>query len=330
MKLSNVGERGFVSRSIGILSGMWVPGVLLPGDDASSYYMGGSWLLIKIDGFSAYSSKYPWNSWGDLGWKAVTSCASDIIAKGGTPYIYLISIGAPADFSLEYAMELVRGFEEALRFYGGLFGGGDTNSSREDVWVDVACIGSTSVDPIPRGGLPGDRILITGRFGFSGLARIYYEKLLKGEIKLEEIPERVLSATSRPTAKSGIEYILRRYRGCIRGSIDVSDSLAESLYQLSEASGYEIDLYESPSDPLALKIAEKIGADPIDIVFNGGEEYELVLSVDKACAESIVRDMREKGFEASIYGVITENRGTRILYRGIEIPRIGYQHFISI
>lgn len=330
MRLSDVGERGFISRSMGILADVWISGGLAPGDDASSYYLAGLWLLLKIDGFSAHSSKYPWNRWGDLGWKAATSCASDIVAKGGTPYAYLISLGAPASFPLEDMLELVNGFKEALKLYGGVFAGGDTNSSKEDIWVDVACIGSTNTDPIPRGGQPRDRILITGRFGYSGLARIYYERFLKGEINIMDIPEEVIRATSRPVARVGAEHVLRRYRRCIRGAVDVSDSLAESLYLISEFSGYEIELHEIPVDPRAMEIARDIRADPIDIVFNGGEEYELVLSVEESCVEPIIQDMRRIGIEISYYGVITESRGLGVLYKGLKISREGYQHFISI
>jgi thiamine-monophosphate kinase len=330
MKLSDVGEKGFISRSMEILADIWISGSLAPGDDASSYYLAGLWLLLKIDGFSAHSSKYPWNRWGDLGWKAATSCASDIVAKGGTPYAYLISLGAPSNFPLEYMLELINGFKEALKLYGGVFAGGDTNSSKEDVWIDVACIGSTNTDPIPRGGRPGDRILITGRFGYSGLARIYYERFLKGDIRIEDIPEEMVRATSRPVARVGVEHVLKRYRRCIGGSVDVSDSLAESLYLISESSGYEIELHKIPADPRALEIARDIRADPVDIVFNGGEEYELVLSVEESCVESIVEDMRRIGIEISHYGVITGNGGLGVLYRGVKISREGYQHFISI
>jgi len=330
LKLSDVGERGFVSRALELLSGLWVPGLLRAGDDASSYYAGGLWILFKIDGFSAYSSRYPWNSLGDLGWKAATSCASDIAAKGGSPRFYMISIGAPGDLPLDGAMDIMRGFKEAIELYGGFFAGGDTNSSREDIWIDVACVGYTSSDPIPRSGYPGDDIVITGSFGYSGLARVYYEKLVRGELRVEDIPVEVVRATSRPVARVGAAEVLRRYRGCIRGSVDVSDSLAESLYIVSEASGYEVELWEIPADPSAIEIAGDIGADALDVVFNGGEEYELVLAVDRGCSGSLVEELRGRGIPAGVYGVISGRRGVGVLYRGARIPRAGYQHFKSI
>jgi len=122
-------------------------------------------------------------------------------------------------------------------------------------------------------------------------------------------PRRGERTTSRPVARSGREHVLRRYRRCIGGSVDVSDSLAESLYLISESSGYEIELHEIPADPRAIEIARDIRADPVDIVFNGGEEYELVLSVEESCVESIVEDIMRIGIEISHYGVITESRG---------------------
>ncbi len=328
--LSDLGEKGFITRSLEILSGLWIPNPLPPGDDAASQHLGGSYVIFKIDGFSAYSSKYPWNTYNDLGWKAATSCASDVIAKGGFPYIYMISIGAPPTFDSEDALELILGFKEALNSYGGFFAGGDTNSSKEDLWVDVACIGYSFKDPIPRAGREGDRIVITGLYGYSGLARIYYENLLRGSIGVEDIPIEIRNATSRPRARIDAVRILEKYRGCIRGSVDVSDSLAESLYLLSEASGRVIEIHEIPIDPRAEEISRDLGADLIDVVFNGGEEYELVLAVDHQCVHDLVEEMRRRGITAGIYGVITKEQGVRLRHREKTIPRKGYQHFISI
>ena len=329
-RLSELGEKGFIARSLEILSNLWVPGPLAPGDDAASQPLGGSYVIFKIDGFSAYSSKYPWNTYSDLGWKAATSCASDVIAKGGFPYIYMISIGASPSLNAEEAFDVILGFKEALTYYGGFFAGGDTNSSKEDLWIDVACIGYTSKEPIPRAGGEGDKIIITGLYGYSGLARIYYENLLKGSIGVEDIPAEVRNATSRPRARIDALKVLEKYRGCIRGSVDVSDSLAESLYLLSEASGRIIEIHEIPIDPRAEEISKELGADPIDIGFNGGEEYELVLAVEDLCANNLVEEMRRTGIIAEIYGEITKERGVGLRYRGRTIPRMGYEHFISI
>ncbi len=329
-RLSDLGERRFIERSLGILSSLWIPGSLAPGDDASSYFIGGSYVVFKIDGFSAHSSKYPWNTYSDLGWKAATSCASDIIAKGGFPHIYMISIGAPPSFGVGEALEVILGFREALESYGGFFAGGDTNSSKEDLWVDVACIGYTSREPIPRAGSEGDIIIITGLYGYSGLARIYYQGLLRGSMGMEDIPVEVRRATSRPRARIEVVKILERYRGCIRGSVDISDSLAESLYILSEASGRIIEIQKIPIDPRAEEISRDLKADPLDIVFNGGEEYEIVLAASEKCAENLVEMMRSKGIAADIYGTIGEEHGVGVRYKGRTIPREGYQHFISI
>jgi thiamine-monophosphate kinase len=329
-RLSNIGERGFITRSLEILSSLWISSSLPPFDDASAYYLGGSWMILKIDGFSAHSSRYPWNSWGDLGWKAATSCASDIIAKGGYPYFYMLSIGAPGGFSAGDALDIIRGFREAVEEYGGLFAGGDTNSSKEDIWVDVSCIGFSGTDPIPRGAHPGDLVIITGLFGLSGLARIYYEGISRGSIGIGEIPESVVRATSRPRARIEAVEVMRRYRRCIRGSTDVSDSLAESLYLISEASGYEIELEKTPLDPEAVGTMERIKADPIDIVFNGGEEYELVIVASRECSEEIVREMTRRGVKAEIYGEVRDRKGVGVIYNGKRIPRAGYKHFISV
>ncbi|MGC9148633.1 MAG: thiamine-phosphate kinase [Sulfolobales archaeon] len=327
MSLRDLGERGYIDKVIREHRSVWIWGPLKPGDDASAVPYIGGYLILKIDGFSSHNSRYPWNSWRDFGWKGVTACTSDIVAKGGRPFAYLVSLGLESSMSEDEGLDVMRGVAEAINFYGGYLAGGDTNSSSKDVWLDVACVGFSSVDPIPRGGEPGDKIVITGKYGLHALAYYYHKLFVSGQISIRDIPKEIIEVTSRPIARVEINRVLERYRRCIKGSVDVSDSLAESLYLISEASGYIVKLDDLPLDERAVELSKIHGLDPIKQALNGGEEFELVLAVDSSCADEIIKSISSLRIPVGIYGTVSEDRGLGVYYRGTFIERIGFRHF---
>jgi len=327
MSLRDLGERGYIERVIRESRDVWIWGPLKPGDDASAIPYLGGYLILKIDGFSSYNSKYPWNSWRDFGWKGVTACTSDIVAKGGRPSAYLVSVGLEPSMNEEDGLEVMRGVAEAIRFYGGYLAGGDTNSSPKDVWIDVACIGFSSVDPVARGGEPGGKIIITGRYGLHALAYYYYNLYLKGLIDLDEVPREIVEVTSRPIARVQINRVVERYRRCIKGAVDVSDSLAESLYLLSEASGFMVKLYDVPIDEKAFELSKAHNIDPVKLALYGGEEFEVVMVVDPICVDEILESIKDLGVPADVYGVVSEERGLGVYLRNNLIDRVGFKHF---
>ncbi|MEZ0290512.1 MAG: thiamine-phosphate kinase, partial [Sulfolobales archaeon] len=292
MRLREVGEKSYIKRVIEDFKRVWIWGPLEPGDDASAIPYAGGYIILKIDGFAAYNSKYPWNTWRDFGWKGVTACVSDIVAKGGRPSAYLISVGLRPEMSFEEGFDIMRGVVEAIERYGGYLAGGDTNSSERDVWIDVACIGFTPKDPLRRSGSPGDDIVITGSYGLHALAYHYYQAYAKGLITLRDIPESIVRVTSRPLARVEVHNVINRYRECIKGSVDISDSLAESLYLLSESIGHVIELNNIPLDPEAVEISRRLNLDSVELAFYGGEEFEIILSVEPSCSGEIIKDLR--------------------------------------
>lgn len=327
MKLSDLGEKGYIEKVIKESRDVWIWGPLEPGDDASAVPYIGGYLILKIDGFSSHNAKYPWNSWRDFGWKGATACVSDIVAKGGRPFAYLVSVGMEPEMSSEDGLEILRGVVEAIRFYGGYLAGGDTNASSKDAWLDIACIGFSSVDPLKRGGEPGNKIIITGEYGLHALAYHYYKMYLKGVISLSDIPKEVIEATSRPVAHVELNRVIERYRGCIRGSVDISDSLAESLYILSEASGHAIMLSDIPISKKAIELALEMKLDPLQQALYGGEEFEVILAAEASCADDIVKEIRSMNIPVDIYGEIIEKRGVEVYIGERFVERIGFRHF---
>jgi thiamine-monophosphate kinase len=71
--------------------------------------------------------------------------------------------------------------------------------------------------------------------------------------------------------------------------IDVSDGLASELFHLSRNSGVGVRIYEDkvPIDHLAYETAIEFKLDPITCALNGGEDYELLFTINKDDQEKI-------------------------------------------
>jgi len=290
-------------------------------DDVSAINMGMYWLGVKIDGFSAFNSKFPWASWSDWGWKAVTACISDLVVKGFEPLIAMYSLGIERP---EIAEEIAKGVYEALQEYKVYFGGGDFNKAHSDAWIDVACIGISCTNPIPRHGAEvGNVIIVTGYYGLQGAALHSYYKLRK-----EPCSSEIIKITRRPKARIEAIPILHRYRNCITASIDISDGLVESLYQLAEERKLVIELDYVPIHTEAKAYAKIHGLDPLDLALYGGEEFEILIAVREECSNTIIHELRKLNIPAHRIGKIISQGDAKILFQERIIVRKGWNHFV--
>ncbi|MDP8902430.1 MAG: thiamine-phosphate kinase, partial [Thermoproteota archaeon] len=184
--------------------------------------------------------------------KSIVSCVSDLAAKGVRPHAAVISLGIPDSYSMlrPYIEGLAEGFAIASKEFGVKIVGGDTNEAAELV-IDCSMIGfSTFKVPTRSGAKPGDYVIVSGPFGFApaGLAI-----LLQNAITVSSSNSSSDSVTFRKHAvKSVLEPYPRQSFGLalaryFSSSIDSSDGLAVSLYELaSQSEGVDIIIYNIP------------------------------------------------------------------------------------
>lgn len=318
--LRELGERWILQYVARRLNGL--PGALLPpGDDAADMPFDGR-LIISSD-MMLQSTDIPQGMrFRDVGYKAVTAATSDAAAKGAKPLAYLISLALPPETTEEEFKELWRGFEEAVKLYGGGLAGGDTNMGGE-VIIDVSCIASGE-NPVSRAGArPGDLLAVTGMFGAQAAG---LHALLKGK-NAESVVKRFLRPVAR--VKEGVALA---ESNAVSASMDSSDGLSETLHSLAEASCVGFLVEKPPVDELAREYAEENGLNLFDLVFNGGEEYELVVTIKPLMLEEAVKAVEEVGGRLEIIGRATEDVETvKAVWEGriVDVPRRGYQHFKS-
>jgi len=305
------------------------PRVLLPyGDDAAAIPLGSGAAVLKVDMLVRATDAPRGMTLRQMAMKAVTSTVSDLAAKGVRPMGFLVSLALPRGITSSQVRELASGLDEAAGLYGAYILGGDVNEG-PDLIIDCAAL--AWADPgrlTPRNGArPGDIIATTGSYGNPPAAlRLVQEQLMV------ELPEPVVEGLKRtlyePRAhlEEGVALA-----GIASASIDSSDGLAWSLHEIARMSRVKAVLTEIPISPEAIQFAEKTGIDPLNLALYGGEEYNLIATINAARWAEALDRVEAAGGTLHKIGYIAEGRGVYLEEQGearmIE-PR-GWEHLRS-
>jgi len=117
--------------------------------------------------------------------------------------------------------------------------------------------------------------------------------------------------------------------GGLTASIDSSDGLAWSLYELSDASDVGFIIENVPIAEEAIDFAEIYNLDPLELGLYGGEEYELIVTIQPESWEKAKRAVAESGGSLMKIGVVTEEKRIKLKANGKIriIERRGWEHF---
>jgi thiamine-monophosphate kinase len=128
-------------------------------------------LALKIDGSAASTSKLPFQSWFDFGWRNVAGAYSDMRVKYAEARHLLASVTAP---DLTTAEEVIAGIKAAASYFSLAYLGGDLNQGG-DVVVDVVLVGRSTLrlGRVPR---PGDVLVTIPEFGYTSLAYRFWRE----------------------------------------------------------------------------------------------------------------------------------------------------------
>lgn len=297
-ELSKLGEFGLIDHiksKFSITNSNTIKGI---GDDAAVIEAGEESLLVSTDmlleGVHFNLSYMPLQH---LGYKAVAVNVSDIAAMYGRPEQIVISIAISNRFSLEAVDALFEGIHAACQNYKVDLVGGDTSSSVSGLVISITVLGRASRNEIVQrsGARVNDIICVTGDLGaaYMGLQVLEREKevfLSNPDMQPDlEKYEYLVGRQLRPEARMDIIHELRE-RKCIPTSmIDISDGLASELFHLGKQSGVGVKIFEDkvPIDHDTFETAIEFKLDPITCALHGGEDYELLFTIDPADYEKI-------------------------------------------
>jgi len=327
LKLSVLGERKIIEMLVNYMPIEW--DAALPfWDDAAAIDLGNeNVLVLKTDMFVRKTDAPKKMRFFDMGWKAVTMNVSDLAAKGAKPIGFLFSLGAPKNYDASSLAKLAKGIGDAARFYGFKVLGGDTGEACDLIVAGMA-IGLAKRDLLVKrsGAKPGDYLAVTGEFGLTGAGL----KMLLEDLKphSEKAKKLFLKAVFRPIAKlkEGLSLAMSK---SVSASIDSSDGLAYSLYELSRLSNVGFKLSKIPVHREVEAFARFHNISSEDLALYSGEEYELVVTIKRGMWDIAKSAVKKAGGRLIKIGVVTRDK--KVVYERdgelVEIPCRGWEHF---
>lgn len=271
-----------------------------------------------------------------LGYKSIVVNLSDIYAMNAIPKQVTVSIALSNRFSVEALEELYEGIRLACDYYQVDLVGGDTTSSPKGLYISVTAIGQAEKDKVVYRNTAkvGDLICITGNVGaaYLGLQLLEREKQLylsNPEIKpdLEE-QDYLVGRQLKPEARKDMIDVFHKSGLQPTAMIDVSDGVASEIFHICKQSKVGAFVEESgvPIHPDAQMMALKFQLDPITCALNGGEDYELIFTVDPS-------DLDKVKYLPDIYimgEIVPEGDGIKLHTKGGNIHDLtaqGWKHF---
>ena len=294
------------------------------GDDAAvikNGYANGDYQLVTTDMLIEENHfRREWSSAQQIGVKSVACNVSDIAAMGGIPTFMFICLALPQNIDVEWAEALYQGIHGACRQYGVTLAGGDTTRG-EKIVISITLMGRVSPEHLclRSQAKPGEILCVTGPLGGSaaGLA------LLSAGM---EPPEYLRLKHLAPTCRLDVAPLIAPYAGAM---IDISDGLSSEINHICDRSGTgaEIRIDRLPMHTETINAAQKIGNAPYRFALNGGEDYELLVSI----APSSLHKLQKQGVSLIEVGTVTNADAGRLLKfpDGKTLPIDGgYDHFV--
>lgn len=310
-ELSELGEFGLIKHLTQYIVTEQESTIKGVGDDAAVIDNGNLQTVISTDmlveGVHFDLSYVPLKH---LGYKSVVVNLSDIYAMNATPKQIVVSIAISSRFSLEAIEELYAGMMLACKKYKVDMVGGDTTSNLSGLVINITAIGAAEKEAVVyrNGAKEGNLLCVSGDLGgaYMGLQILEREKaVFKENPKIQpdlEGKDYIIERQLKPEARKDIIQILKDLDIQPTSMIDVSDGLSSEILHLCTQSKVGVELYEEkiPIDPLTFDTAREFNLDPTLCALSGGEDYELLFTVDLAHYEKLKNSM-----DISIIGHIT-------------------------
>ncbi|WP_018343553.1 thiamine-phosphate kinase [Cytophaga aurantiaca] len=339
-ELSEIGEFGLIDRlkaylpakSDKIIKSIGDDAAVIKNSDDSVQLISTDLLMEGIHFDLAYTPLK------HLGYKAIAVNVSDIAAMYGTPSHVVVGLALSNRFSVEAIEELYAGMKLACDTYSVDLVGGDTTSSRSGLGISVTVVGTAKADEVVyrSGAQVNDLICVTGDLGaaFMGLQLLEREKqvyLANPEMQPELTDkEYIIECQLKPEARMDVVKSLKSLGLKPTSMIDISDGLASELMHICKESNVGAYIYEDklPIDQMAFDTAREFDINPLTIMLNGGEDYELLFTIPQSDYEKIRNHP-----DISVIGYIkSAEEGVHVYTKGdnlVPVTAQGWNHFKS-
>lgn len=310
MKLSELGEFGFIERFSKLFTQGLPRGVMGIGDDAAVFPVTDEKAMLVTTDMMVENEHFLLEKSApeELGYKSLAVNLSDIAAMGGTPAYAFLSVGIPSSISVEWFDKFFMGLKELADETSTLLLGGDT-SKADKLTINIVVIGKARVNHVKyrSNGQSGDILCLTDIVGDSAAGFKVLENDLPAGKDCQYLKMRHFMP--RPQVEEGIW--LARQPG-VHAMIDVSDGVSSDVKHILKASGKGADLFidDLPLSETMKNIANTYHWDIYEMALNGGEDYVLLFSVGRNYIDRVAKDY-EAAFNKPFYqvGVLNDHTG---------------------
>lgn len=206
-----------------------------------------------------------------LGYKAVMTNISDIVASGAKPKYLTISLSMPANIDKTFIKEFYEGCKTACGNEVEIVGGDLTGADK--IYISICAIGSTQGRKISSrsNAKIGQKVIVSGMHGGSSAG---LNLLLNGK----NTPEKFINAHLLPEAQ--VEFG-RKISTTVKedyAMMDTSDGLMDALSAIANSSKVllDVDFEKIPFDKDLKQFPNYE-----DLILYGGEDYQIIATVPK-------------------------------------------------
>ena len=232
-----------------------------------------------------------------LGYKAVVVNVSDICAMNAKATHITVSVAVSNRFPLEALDELFEGIAIAANEYNVDVIGGDTTSSQKGLIISITALGEADAEELVyrNGAQQTDLLVVSGDIGaaYMGLQVLEREKQVF-QVNPNSQPDLdaytyLIERQLRPEARKDVRTLLHALQIKPTAMIDISDGLSSEIIHICKQSNVGCNLYEEklPIDPTLISVCEEFSIDSTTVAINGGEDYELLFTIDIGDFEKI-------------------------------------------
>ncbi|MDY6864853.1 MAG: thiamine-phosphate kinase [Halobacteriota archaeon] len=314
MKAIDVTEKRIielVSRSFGKGEGVLIGA---GEDDCAVIDIGGSSLVLTTDMLHKKTDFPDMMTAAQIGWMSVAVNLSDIASMGARPVALLVSIGLPGSTELDFVKELGKGMNGCASKYNVGIVGGDIDS-HDELTICGSAIGTASKNGIVRrrGAVEGEILCVTGSLGGAAAGL----RIALGESNVpDSIEASLLKSLFEPEPRINEGLVLS---GFATSMTDISDSLAISLHEISNASGVGF-LIDEEKIPIAKGVKDTF-EDPLEMSIYGCGDFELLFTIKREDAAPVLKKV-----PCNVIGEVTSG-GIALKGSGEQVGFRGYSHF---
>ena len=291
-------------------------------EDVEVFRLGSEQCAVCVDTLVESTDIPRGSKLADISRKSIVSSLSDFAAKGIIPKFCIVSLTLPSTISKKQVKELSKGFSNSCKEFKIELLGGDTNQGTE-ISIHVVLFGTVKNYMKRNGAKIGDLICTTGPFGYTSAAlEIILKK--KKTTKNFSIKSKNLFFKPKPRLEFGHKSITH-----ITSSMDSSDGLSSCLNEMSKQSKKRFQITKLPINRDVKEFSRKNRISLNKLVFDGGEEFELVFTITPKNLRKI--HTLAKKFKISIFEIGHVSKGNGVFFddgkESFKIKDNGWQHF---